>query len=121
MEEINDARRALPEHVFKELYLAEPSDDGANPFGVEAIGNCVGMMSHEAPVVYGVDLAKSVDYTVIIGLDRDGRVASFKRFQLPWDKTRAQILSEIKGTRALVDSTGVGDPIVEELQKAANV
>jgi hypothetical protein len=34
LSEIEDAKRALPEHVFRELYLAEPSDDGGNPFGL---------------------------------------------------------------------------------------
>src|SRR5215831_18052422 len=29
--EIADAKRMLPEAVFRELYLAEPSDDGGNP------------------------------------------------------------------------------------------
>ncbi len=33
-EEIEDARRQLPETVFRELYLAEPSDDEGNPFGI---------------------------------------------------------------------------------------
>src|SRR5574340_173745 len=36
-DEIEDARRSLPESVFRELYEAEPSDDGGNPFGLGAI------------------------------------------------------------------------------------
>src|SRR5215831_5139419 len=35
--EIADAKRMLPDAVFRELYLAEPSDDGGNPFGLAAI------------------------------------------------------------------------------------
>jgi hypothetical protein len=33
----SDEQATLPEHVFRELYLAEPSDDEGNPFGLEAI------------------------------------------------------------------------------------
>ena len=36
-DEIASARRDLPEAVFNELYNAEASDDGANPFGPDAI------------------------------------------------------------------------------------
>ena len=63
-EEIEQAKSQLPENVFRELYFAEPSDDGGNPFGQEAIRACIGDISVKPPVVYGVDLAKSVDWTV---------------------------------------------------------
>ena len=115
--EIEQARSMLPENVFKELYLAEPSDDGGNPFGMKAIRDCVAPLSRQPPVLFGVDLAKSVDYTVSIGLDSEGRVASFDRFQEPWEETCRRLASSIGYTPALVDSTGVGDPIVERLQR----
>ena len=73
-DEVDQARRQLPEAVFKELYMAEPSDDGGNPFGQEAIRKCIGDISGKTPTVYGVDLAKSVDWTVCIGLDEDGEI-----------------------------------------------
>jgi len=115
--EIEQARSMLPESVFKELYLAEPSDDGGNPFGMQAIRDCIAPLSRQSPVLFGVDLAKSVDYTVSIGLDAEGRVASFDRFQEPWEETCRRLATSIGYTPALVDSTGVGDPIVERLQR----
>lgn len=115
--EIEQAQSMLPANVFKELYLAEPSDDGGNPFGQQAIVECIAPMSNRPPVLFGVDLAKSVDYTVAIGLDENGFVCSFDRFQAPWEET-VQILSQRIGfLSAIVDSTGVGDPIVERLQR----
>jgi hypothetical protein len=116
-EEIDDARRMLPDRVFRELYLAEPSDDEGNPFGLEAIRRCVHALSAKPPVVWGIDLAKHVDWTVLIGLDVAGYVCRFLRFQLPWDDTMNRIRQAVGTTPALVDSTGVGDPIVELLQK----
>lgn len=116
-EEIEQARADLPEAVFRELYLAEPSDDGGNPFGLKAIGDCVSSLSGAKPAVWGWDLAKSVDWTVGIALDADGVVCRFERFQKPWDATIERIVEVTGSTPALVDSTGVGDPIVEMLQK----
>ena len=115
--EIEQAKRQLPESVFKELYFAEPSDDGGNPFGQEAIRKCIGDISSNLPVVYGVDLAKSVDWTVVIGLDENGAVCRLDRYQLPWEETVRKLVQEIGLTPAIVDSTGVGDPIVERLQR----
>ncbi len=116
-EEIEDARRTLPEAVFRELYLAEPSDDEGNPFGIKAIRACIGEMSDAEPEVWGWDLAKSVDWTVGIGLDSEGAVCRFERFQAPWEETLRQIREATDNTPALVDSTGVGDPVVESLQR----
>lgn len=115
--EVEDARRSLPENVFRELYLAEPSDDEGNPFGVQAIRACIKPLSQLPPAAFGIDLAKSVDWTVIVGLDKGGRVCRFERFQKPWRETMAAILNAVGTVPALVDSTGVGDPIVEELQR----
>lgn len=116
-EEIEDAKRMLPENVFNELYLAEASDDEGNPFGHKHIQACIGPFSSRPPVAIGVDLAKSVDWTVVIGIDRNGAVCGLERWQrVPWDETTRRILSMVKGVPALIDSTGVGDPIVETMQ-----
>jgi len=114
--EIEDAKRVLPEAVFRELYMAEASDDQGNPFGISHIAACIGPLSAERPVVIGVDLAKSVDWTVVIGLDRTGKVCGFSRWQGPWENTQREILHLAGRTPTLIDSTGVGDPIVERLQ-----
>jgi len=117
-DEVAQAKRMLPEHVFKELYLAEPSDDGGNPFGIQAIHDCLGPLSNEPPVVYGVDLAKSIDYTAVVGLDDEGNVARCERWNgTDWKTTIDKIAEIVCDSDALVDSTGVGDPVVEELQR----
>lgn len=117
-EEIEDAKRLLSEAVFNELYLAIPSDDQGNPFGYKHIANCViPEMSSEPPVVIGIDLAKSHDWTVVIALDRFGHVCGFERWQGPWNETQKKILNLIGNVPTLADSTGVGDPIVETLQR----
>jgi phage FluMu gp28-like protein len=116
-EELDDARRALPDAVFRELYLCEPSDDGGNPFGLNFIRQNIAPLSRKAPAVFGTDLAKSVDWTVIHGLDDDGVTCSHTRFQKPWKETMEHVRLICGSTHTVVDSTGVGDPIVEDLQR----
>ena len=115
--EIADAKANLPATVFKELYLAEPSDDAANPFGIDAIQKCIGTLSQESAAVWGIDLAKSSDYTVAIALDDQGRVCRLERWQGPWEDTINKIIGLTGRALALIDSTGVGDPVLESLQK----
>lgn len=114
--EILDAKRMLPENVFRELYLAEPSDDGGNPFGLDHIRGCIAPMSVDMPFAMGVDLAKSVDWTVVHALDRAGNTCGFERWQSPWKLTTPRIVSLVGQVPTLADATGVGDPIVEALQ-----
>ena len=116
-EEIEQAKRDLPEHVFKELYLAEPADDQSNPFGSDNIDKCINNHLSGVPVAYGIDLAKYSDWTVITGVNEDGDVCYFDRFQMDWSQTINKIIRVIGNTPAFVDSTGVGDPIVEQLQR----
>lgn len=115
--EVEDARRELPDLAFRQEFLGEPVDDAGNPFGISAIAACVAPLSTAPVVAIGQDLAKSVDWNVTLGLDVDGRTALFDRWQGPWETTETRILGHLKGVHALVDSTGVGDPIVERLQK----
>lgn len=122
LETIESAQRTLPEHVFRALYLCEPADSGTNPFGIQAIAACAGPGSCATPAAVGCDLAKSTDWTVVLGLDKFGHCCLFDRFQQPWLTTVPRLVSTIGKSRALVDSTGVGDPIVEQLQsKLPNV
>jgi hypothetical protein len=116
--EIVGAQKDLPPAVFRELYEAEASDDEGNPFGFAAIEACLRPgLSLLDPSVWGWDLAKSRDWTVGIGLDEIGDVSRFLRFQKPWKETLATIAEETGSLSALIDSTGVGDPIVEGLQR----
>lgn len=118
-EEIEAARRQLPEGIFRELFLAEPAEDQGNPFGVDAIRACVRGLSGEAPVAWGWDLARAVDWTVGVALDADGAVCRLERWQSPsWDHTVGRILALTGEVPALVDATGgsQGDPLIQVLQ-----
>lgn len=118
-EEIEDAKGTLSERIFRELYYAEPSDDSGNPFGLAHITACTVPAPFPGPAVaFGIDLAKSQDYFVVIGLDESGNVCQFHRWRgLPWKASITKVWKIVgEDAPALVDSTGLGDPVLEELQ-----
>jgi hypothetical protein len=102
--------------VFEQEYMANPAENAANPFGTQFIRNCIHPVTTMPIVAFGIDLAKSVDWTVIVGLDENGNVAYFDRFQMDWHNTKQNII-RLPKCPILVDSTGVGDPILEDLQR----
>lgn len=123
-DEIEAAKRELPENVFKELYLAEASEDGSNPFGLDHIARSVCSLSTLESVCFGVDLAKGKnaggDWTVIVGLDKFGNISHFDRFQKDWKQTKETILA-LPNKPIAIDSTGVGDPIAEDVARVKDV
>lgn len=119
--EFEEAKATYPEAKFKEEYLAEPMENSANPFGVDNIKkNTISTLSSEPTVVYGIDLASRYDFTVIIGLDANGVMTYFDRFQLPWSTTMDKIKLLPQDTLKVIDSTGVGNVVFDELQSTTN-
>lgn len=117
-EEVEAARAEMPEAVFRQEFEAEPSDDGLNPFGLKELARAVQPASHLPTVCYGVDLARANDYTVVVGLDQSGRWTEFERWQSPWAETKQRIQRLALNAPCLVDGTGVGDAIFDDLAMA---
>ena len=119
-EEVDDASRQLPSVVFEQEYMANAMENASNPFGSQYINDCTKPISSLPVSYYGIDLAKSVDWSVIVGLDANGDVSYFDRFQKDWKQTKESILLLDRSKPVLIDSTGVGDAITEDLQKGFN-
>lgn len=135
-DEIEKARRDLPEAVFKQEYLGEPAEDGGNPFGVKAISACTNTLqlaevntpflrpfNHigRRRYVAGVDLARAEDYTVVHIVDAEtGETVALDRFQLPWESTVPRVAQLLRDYRASysIDATGVGDRVAREVLSA---
>ncbi|SRR6266566_691822 len=115
--EVEDAKAQLPESVFQELYAAEPSEDGGNPFGIQHIDQCTAPLSKKAPKIWGWDLARAHDYTVGIALDDEGYVCRLERWHEDWEPTMLKIQAHISNTPAWIEQNGVGDAPVQLLQK----
>ena len=115
-EEIEEARKELPAEVFSQEFEGIPLDDGANPFGLKKIEEAIGDVGDKEVVVWGVDLARAQDFTVAVGMDAWQRVVRLERWQAPWSVTKERVQDLLRNTPAIVDATGVGDAIVEDLQ-----
>lgn len=126
-EEVEDAKRTLPEWIFRELYEAVPNALASVMGDVRkcVLANGVSLADGELhwkgegrPIVWGWDLGRKRDWTVGIALDANGRVCRVVRMQRDWPYVE-QAIKEQVGTmvHALVDQSGVGDPIVQNLQR----
>ena len=114
--EVAQAKTELPIAIFEQEYEGVPADDGGNPFGLKAIADCTGPLSNKKPVVFGLDLARSSDFSFLIGLDEDCAVCFLERWQSSWMETRTKVVAWVGDVPVVADSTGVGDAIVEDLQ-----
>lgn len=118
-----DLENDMPEHVKKQEIYAEFLEDSAVVF--RNVGNCMGAERRgpQKDVSYyaGLDLAKHVDFTVLTILDGDGNQVYFTRLnKLDWPYQKRLVIDVMKSYEALLvmDSTGVGDPIYDDLVEA---
>lgn len=124
--EIESARRMLPELSFRQEYLAEFLDGEDTVF--RGVRDCVdvgradgGLRVDGREYQVGVDLARIHDYTVISVVDDLGVQVWFERVKgMSWENQVALVARICKqfGALAVVDSTGVGDVVVEQLNSA---
>lgn len=123
--EIKAFARDMPELAYRQEILGEFIED------IGAVFRQVERHIQDIPqkpvrglnYVVGADLAKYEDYTVLIAIDvNSGQVHGFDRFQqLDWVLQRKRIVAFTKrynNARLLMDSTGIGDPILDELKRA---
>lgn len=116
--EIDAAKNELTEAAFNQEYLAEPTENANAVVAMDYINaNIISELSKAETVVFGIDLAKYKDWTVIYGMDATGKQSHFQRFQKSWSDTKEAIKALPPYTLKVVDSTGVGDVVVEELQQ----
>lgn len=115
---------------YKHIWLGHPRDQATNA-AFRGVRDVVGDYLHpEEPVVgfdyvIGGDLARSVDYSVFAVLCVQTkrfvcveRMESEKRTSWNYQKERILALTQRYNNALFVgDSTGVGDPIVEDLQR----
>lgn len=122
-EEIEEMRKDMPERLFFQEVMAEFLDDSTGVF--RGLRSCLcGELQSPIPgrfYVTGIDLAKTMDYTVLLTLDSVTReVVAFERFQdVRWKEQKLRIQDHSKrwnNSLCLIDSTGVGDPICEDLE-----
>lgn len=121
--EIAEMKKDMPERLFMQEVMAEFLDDSIGVFrGLRSclVGN-LKMPEVGRFYVMGIDLAKTIDFTVITIVDSVTRELVFwDRFnQIDWREQKLKIqkwAALYNNALCVIDSTGVGDPIVEDLQ-----
>lgn len=119
-EEWEEAKDNYPADWFAQEFEASFLDESASVFRhIRArIGGEFEPYNPEKIYYAGVDLAKYQDFTVISILDENKHLCAFDRFnQLDWTVQKARIVELCGQYQAEIwlDSTGVGDPIYEDL------
>lgn len=123
-EEIALAKATLPERTYRQEFLGEVLSDIGGVF--RNIRDCIRgeLLDAQAGEHYimGVDLAKYQDFTVIVVIKkRDGQVVYFDRFnEIDWSLQEKRIINvweKYRRCNVVIDATGVGDRVYEELAK----
>lgn len=122
-EEWERAKEKLPQRVFDQDYRAVFLEDSASVFrGVRDIV-VSGILSDSEPgkqYIVGVDLGRYEDFTVLVVVDKTTHnVVYFDRFKtIDWNFQKKRIVAIAKrynNARVIIDSSGVGEPVYDEL------
>ena len=124
-DEIALAKSTLPVDVFRQEYEAEFLEDGAGVF--RGIKECAwGGVMEPVPgneYVVGWDIAKHTDWSVVYVMSMKTKHVMFAdrfnqidyKIQVP---RVVSIANKYNGAKILMDSTGVGDPVLEMVKDA---
>lgn len=121
-EVLDQERREMPQELFEQEYYCK-FIEGAGSFFKRVDDNLWnGKLEKGHRYQLGVDLAKYQDWTVITPFDLyTFQVGEQIRFsQVDWNLQKARIEAEARkygNAKVVIDSTGVGDPIVEDLAR----
>ena len=120
LQEIEDAKKTLPENVFQQEYLAKFIDSGGEVF----TNLDKNLMSNWGPInskIYcGIDLGKQEDYTVATFINSAGQVVEIYRANAQeWSTMTREIIEGIKKYNAtvMVEVNSIGDVIYEQIKR----
>lgn len=127
-EKLETVQMQVPEDVFKQEFLGEFLENEGIVF--KRFNQCIKdyeipkLQSIDAKFYIGVDLAKFADYSVITVLNNQGELVDYYRFnKIDYTTQKSKILSvwnKYNKPYIIIDATGVGAPIVDDINKETN-
>ena len=120
-EELEESKKTMPLEDWEQMYLGIPRGDTGSVFGDSYIANAIEPLSSEPVSAWGLDIARTTDWTVLTGLSKTGRVVYWDRWQrVSWEETQRRVVAAVSAHDApiSVDSTGVGDIFHEQLARS---
>ena len=119
--EIEDAKRTLPEHIFKQEYLAEFLDDGGSVF--INIKDSIRKGERSRRNYFGLDLGKANDYTVLtIVNDKNEEIFCDRWRHMSWSAIKTKVVEQLNIFKPIgyVECNGAQDSIYEDIAKMVN-
>ena len=119
-EEIEDAKRTLPEMVFKQEYEAQFIDSGGEVFQNIERNTFSRWPQSNGKIYCGIDLGKQEDYTVATFMDQSGQVVEvYRDNRSEWTTMTDEILKRVRKWNAtvMVEVNSIGDVIYEQIKK----
>jgi len=116
-EEIEDARRSLPEHIFRQEYLAEFLDNGSQVF--RNIQECVKTAKKDATTFAGLDLGRANDYTVLTMVNSKNQEIYSNRWRhMEWSAIINEVVKALDKYKpyTLIEANGAQDAIYEQIR-----
>jgi hypothetical protein len=120
MEEIESARRALPEAIFRAEYLGEFLEGESMVFQNFANNNLTRYPKPVGKVYAGLDTGQASDFTVATFIDSTGQIVDIYRDnQKTYETMTNAVLTRVKKWNAtlLVETNSIGGPVFESLKK----
>lgn len=128
-ERLENVKIQVPEDVFKQEFLGEFLDNEGIVF--KKFSQCIkdyeipkNQLSEGLKFYIGVDLAKFSDFTVITVMNDLGEVVDYYRFnKIDYTTQKIRIYSvweKYGKPYIMMDATGVGAPIVDDINKETN-
>lgn len=116
--EIDAIRRTVPEHIFKQEYLAEFIDNVAGIF--KNVKESIKSKQSNGKMYGGLDIGRADDYTVLTIGDKAGNIAHVERWRHDeWSNIIDKVASVIRRLNAsvYVEVNNQGDVFYEMLKK----
>ena len=119
-QELQDAKRTVPEKVFKQEYLAEFLDAGGEVFSNLNLIEHHTWPQPQGNIFCGIDLAKQEDFTVATFMDSQGKVVEiYRNNKSTWNTMVEEITVLLKkyNASALIEVNSIGDVIFEQIKQ----
>ncbi len=120
-EELEKAKKEMPARVYAQEMMCSFEESSAGVFKniMDCVAGQLEPYKQDRTYVSGIDLAKINDFSVITTFCRETRqVVAWERFnKIDWAFQKEKILAHCQKYKsmAVVDATGLGDPICEDL------
>jgi phage FluMu gp28-like protein len=117
--ELDERKRSLPDHIFRQEYMAEFIDNASGLF--RNVKDCIGTANKTNRNYAGLDIGRADDYTVLTILNDKGQMIHVQRWRHDeWSKIIDKVAEVIRQYQAvtLVEVNNQGDVFFEMLRSS---